>query len=91
MVSWLLDLGHQEVLMSNLSKRSTVYFEPRIHQALKLKAASSQQSVSELIDEAVRLLMSEDQEDLAAFSVRESEPEISYEALLNDLKKHGKI
>ena len=77
--------------MSNLSKRSTVYFEPSIHRALKVRAASSQLSVSELIDEAVRLLMSEDQEDLAAFSERENEKEISYEALLNDLKKHGKI
>ncbi|MDP5071757.1 MAG: CopG family transcriptional regulator [Congregibacter sp.] len=77
--------------MSNLSKRSTIYFEPNIHQALKVKAASSHLSVSELVDEAVRLLMSEDQEDLAAFSDREREKEISYEALLNDLKKHGKI
>jgi len=77
--------------MSNLSKRSTIYFEPNIHQALKVKAASSHLSVSELVDEAVRLLMSEDQEDLAAFSERASEREISYEALLNDLKKHGKI
>lgn len=77
--------------MSNLSKRSTIYFEPRIHQALKVKAASSHLSVSELVDEAVRLLMSEDQEDLAAFTERETEKEISYEALLNDLKKHGKI
>jgi hypothetical protein len=77
--------------MSNLSKRSTIYFEPNIHRALKVKAASSHLSVSELVDEAVRLLMSEDQEDLAAFSERESEREISYEALLNDLKKHGKI
>ena len=77
--------------MSNLSKRSTIYFEPNIHQALKVKAASSHLSVSELVDEAVRLLMSEDQADLAAFSERESEREISYEALLNDLKKHGKI
>lgn len=77
--------------MGNLSKRSTIYFEPNIHQALKVKAASSHLSVSELVDEAVRLLMSEDQEDLAAFSERESEREISYEALLNDLKKHGKI
>lgn len=77
--------------MSNLSKRSTIYFEPNIHQALKVRAASSHLSVSELVDEAVRLLMSEDQEDLAAFSERESEREISYEALLNDLKKHGKI
>ena len=77
--------------MSNLSKRSTIYFEPSIHQALKVKAASSNLSVSELVDEAIRLLMSEDQEDLAAFPERETEKEISYEALLNDLKKHGKI
>ena len=77
--------------MSSLSKRSTIYFEPTIHQALKLKAASSNVSISELIDEAVRLLMREDQEDLAAFSDRVNEPEISYEALINELKKHGKI
>jgi hypothetical protein len=77
--------------MSNLSKRSTVYFEPNIHQALKMRAASSHLSVSELIDEAVRLLMSEDQEDLAAVSERLNETEISYEELLNDLKSHGKI
>ena len=77
--------------MSNLSKRSTVYFEPSIHQALKMRAASTHVSVSELIDEAVRLLMTEDQEDLAAASERKNEPEISYEDLLNDLKSHGKI
>lgn len=77
--------------MSNLSKRSTVYFEPEIHQALRLKAASSDVSISELVDEAVRLLMSEDQEDLAIFAQRANEKEISYEDLLNDLKKHGKI
>jgi len=77
--------------MSNLSKRTTVYFEPEIHQALRLKAASSNLSISELIDEAVRLSMNEDQEDLAFFAQRENEKEISYEDLLNDLKKHGKI
>lgn len=77
--------------MSNLSKRSTVYFEPEIHQALRLKAASSNLSISELIDEAVRFSMNEDQEDLAFFAQRENEKEISYEDLLNNLKKHGKI
>lgn len=77
--------------MSQLSKRSTVYFEPSIHQALKMKAATSHLSLSELVDEAARLLMSEDQEDLAAVADRVNEPEITYEALLNDLKKHGKI
>ena len=77
--------------MSNLSKRATVYFEPSIHQALKMKAASSHLSLSELVDEAVRLLMSEDEDDLSAISDRADEKEISYEALLKDLKKHGKI
>ncbi|MCB5163124.1 ribbon-helix-helix domain-containing protein [Marinomonas algarum] len=77
--------------MSHLSKRSTVYFEPQIHQALKMRAASTNVSLSELIDEAVRLLMQEDQEDLNAVSSRVAEEEISYEVLLNDLKKHGKI
>ncbi len=77
--------------MSDLSKRSTIYFDPSIHQALRLRAASSQVSLSELVDEAVKLLMREDQEDLAAFAQRASEPEISYEVLLADLKKHGKL
>lgn len=77
--------------MSTLSKRSTVYFDPDIHQALRIKAASSHLSLSELVDEALRAQLAEDQEDLAAFEERVKEPEISYETLLNDLKKHGKI
>jgi hypothetical protein len=77
--------------MSDLSKRSTVYFDPAIHQALKLKAASTNVSLSELVDDAVRLLMLEDQEDLASIADRVSEPVMTYESLLGDLKKHGKI
>ena len=77
--------------MSELSKRSTVYFDPALHQALRLKAAATQSSLSVLVDEAVRLLMREDQEDLKVAVTRVNEPEISYEALLDDLKKHGKL
>ena len=77
--------------MTQLSKRSTIYFDPTLHQALKLRAATSHLSLSELIDEAVRSLMLEDREDFAAFRERVSEPEISYEALLDDLKEHGKL
>ena len=77
--------------MGALSKRSTVYFDPEIHQALKLKAVSAESSLSELVDEAVRLLMLEDQEDIASIADRVGEPVITYEALLNNLKKHGKI
>tara|TARA_R110002072_G_scaffold12295_1_gene53536 strand:+ start:3433 stop:3666 length:234 start_codon:yes stop_codon:yes gene_type:complete len=77
--------------MATLSKRSTVYFDPTIHQALRIKAASCQKSISEIIDEALRMQLAEDQEDLASFEERVNEPEVSYEALLKDLKKHGKI
>ncbi len=77
--------------MSTLSKRCTVYFDPEIHRALKMKAASTDLSLSELIDEAARLLMLEDQEDLESIADRVSEPVVSYETLLKDLKKHGKI
>ena len=77
--------------MADLSKRSTIYFDPAIHRALRLRAASAQTSVSELVDEAVRQMMRDDQEDLAAFAERAAEPEMSYEALLADLKQHGKL
>jgi plasmid stability protein len=77
--------------MSELSKRSTVYFEAEIHQALRIKAATTHQSVSEVVNEAVRVALREDQEDLNAFSDRSNEPTLSYEELLQDLKSHGKI
>lgn len=73
------------------SKRSTVYFEPELHKALRLKAASTNRSVSDIVNEAVRHALSEDQEDLAAFGDRAAEPTISYEELLDDLKRHGRI
>ena len=77
--------------MSELTKRSTVYFEANIHQALRVKAATTHQSVSELVNEAVRLTLREDHEDLQAFAQRADEATMSYEVLLEDLKLHGKL
>lgn len=77
--------------MSELSKRSTVYFDRAIHHALRVRAVNTQQSVSEFVNEAVRRALREDQDDLSAFEERQAEPVISYEALLNDLKSHGKL
>ena len=73
------------------SKRATVYFEPALHKAIRLKAAHTNRSVSDIVNDAVRLALREDQEDLAAFDDRVAEPTISYEALLKDLKAHGKL
>jgi len=77
--------------MTELSKRSTIYFEPEIHQALRMKAATAHISVSDVVNDAVRMALQEDQEDLKAFEERSSEPTLSYEELLNDLKLHGKL
>lgn len=73
------------------SKRATIYFEPALHKAIRLKAAHTHQSVSEIVNDAVRQSLREDQEDLAAFEDRVAEPAVTYEALLKDLKAHGKL
>lgn len=73
------------------SKRATVYFEPALHQAIRLKAAHTHRSISDIVNDAVRQALRDDQEDLAAFEDRVAEPVMSYEALLKDLKVHGKI
>lgn len=77
--------------MSEHMVRSTVYFDPELHKALRIKAASTQRSVSALVNEAIRLALREDHEDLAAFEARADEPTLSYEELLNDLKAHGAL
>lgn len=73
------------------NKRTTIYFEPDLHRALRLKAASSSRSVSEIVNEALRQSLREDQEDLDAIDKRVAEPTMSYEALLKDLRAHGKL
>ncbi|MFH1002481.1 MAG: ribbon-helix-helix domain-containing protein [bacterium] len=74
-----------------LTKRSTVYFDPAIHRVLKLMAIETEQSISDIVNEAIRHELAQDQEDLAAFTKRAKEPSISYEALLKKLKVDGKI
>ena len=77
--------------MTILTKRTTVYLEQELHQALRLKAAVTDRSVSELINEMIRDRLAEDADDLKAFRERADEPVISYETLLEDLQAHGKI
>ncbi len=77
--------------MDTSTKRATVYFDPVIHRALRLKAAETDRSLSELVNEAVKLSLAEDAEDLAAFEERASEPNLPFEAVVKELKKIGKI
>jgi hypothetical protein len=72
-------------------KRATVYFDPSLHKALRLKAVETEQSLSELVNAAVRQALTEDSEDLAAFDERAREPNLSFAAALKDLKRRGKL
>ena len=71
--------------------RSTLYLDPALHQALRLKAAIQHRSMSEIVNDAVRAALREDEEDLAAFAERSGEQPITYEALLAQLKADGTL
>ena len=72
-------------------KRTTVYFEPDIHKALRLKSAVSERSISEMVSDAVRYSLAEDAEDLAAFDERADEPTVDFEDFVKKLKRSGKL
>jgi hypothetical protein len=77
--------------MATKIKRATIYFDPDLHKALRLKSVETSRSVSDLVNEAVREALSEDAEDLAAFEERADEPVISFEEMVKRLKKDGRL
>ena len=77
--------------MSSVSKRATIYFDPALHRALRVKAAETDRSLSDLVNEAVKLTLVEDAEDLGAFEERAIEPDLGFEDVVKDLKRSGTI
>ena len=77
--------------MSIHTKRATIYFESDLHHALRIKAAETERSISELVNEAIKLSLAEDRIDLAAFEERANEPLLAFENVLKSLKRNGKI
>ncbi len=77
--------------MASAAKRATVYLDPDLRKALRLKAVETSQSVSELVNRAVREALAEDAEDIAAFEERAGEPLIRYDAMVKKLKRDGRI
>jgi hypothetical protein len=77
--------------MKTAATRATVYLEPELHKALRLKALETSQSVSELVNKAIKESLSEDAEDLAAFGERAKEPVVGYEVMIKRLKQDGRI
>ena len=82
---------HHNAEMPKEQKRTTVYFEPAIHRALRLKSLETERSLSELVNESVKISLGEDAEDLAAFEERAAEKSLSFEEVVKDLRQRGQI
>jgi plasmid stability protein len=72
-------------------KRATVYFDPEVHKALRLRAAANDQSISDMVNEAVRASLAEDAVDLAAFDRRKRERSVSFDSFVRGMKRRGVI
>jgi plasmid stability protein len=72
-------------------KRATVYFAPDVHKALRLRAAASDRSVSDMVNDAVRMSLAEDAIDLDAFTSRRAEKSVSFESFVTGLKRRGQL
>lgn len=70
-------------------KRATVYFEPDVHMALRLRAATSDRSISDVVNDAVKISLAEDADDLAAFDVRKKEKSESFGVFVQGMKRRG--
>ena len=77
--------------MAEQSKRTTIYLDPELHKALRLKSIALSRSVSGIVNDAVRIALAEDAEDIASFEERAREPLISYDEMVIRLKKDGRI
>ena len=73
------------------AKRATIYLDPLLHKALKIKAVETSRSISSLVNDAVRETLVEDAEDLESFDKRAHEPLVSYAEMVKRLKKDGRI
>jgi len=70
-------------------KRSTIYFDPDLHRALRLKAAAMDRSISDVVNDAVRQTLSEDATDLEVFEKRRLEPALDFEEVVLRLRRSG--
>jgi hypothetical protein len=69
--------------------RTTVYLKPAVYRALKVKAATTDRTLSDLINLAVIEALREDAVDLEAITRRRKESSRPFEKVLEDLKRDG--
>ena len=69
--------------------RTTVYLKPKVYRALKIKSATTDRSVSDLINAAVVEALRVDALDLEAIEKRRKEPSRPFQDVLKDPKRDG--
>ena len=74
-----------------MSRRTSIYFDEDLHQALRLKAALLGESLSDPVNEAVKAALGEDAEDFAALDARAAEPSLAFESVVADLQRRGRL
>jgi hypothetical protein len=74
-----------------VSRRATVYFDPAVHRALRLKAAATDRAVSEIVNDALRRAFAEDAADLAASRKRRREKSVSFESVVKSMRRRGQV
>lgn len=72
------------------SRRTTVYLEPDLHRALKLKSIETDSSISDLVNDAVRRSLLEGAEDLAVLEERAAEDTVPYSDFVITLERMAK-
>lgn len=73
------------------TRRTTIYLEPDLHRALRLKAIETDASISDLVNDAIRQTLLEDAEDLAAIEDRAAEATVPYGEFVQSLMRDGKL
>ena len=69
--------------------RATLYLDETVHQALRLKAAETRHSMSDLVNDALKASLLEDLEDIRDWKKRRGEKTVDYEGFLNQLRSDG--
>jgi hypothetical protein len=71
--------------------RATIYFSPDIFKAVRMKAAATHRSLSEIVNEAVKETLAEDAVDLDAVKLLREDPEMTFESFVSGLRRRGTL
>ncbi|HUC96044.1 MAG TPA: hypothetical protein VMR16_00040 [Candidatus Saccharimonadales bacterium] len=69
--------------------RTTITINDKLFRALKMRAIEADESVSKLVEDAVKYQILEDLEDIEDAKARENEPSYSFDNLVATLKTEG--